>query len=686
MNNNNDNTTNSTIDFSLSPYYNMLLDTCGLINDCNQKIAFALSLCLDKEQTMKQMGFLLESIQSLLLEMFDQEQREVLCHSSETDRLCAFDFNHRGLLLRLSFLLSKVHSVLLDQYSVLFWKKKERISDLIQEIEIFNVLLSCSFLLKQKQIYSSGDCTLINRWLTFGSMDKNDWELLASLDPSVFLKYIEDTPFGPQKLKTYMTSFYSNMAAYSKLAGIPKATRKNNNSESMECNRRSPINCEGHDPNSVSSMKGKFLSLYYSSWNHGSASLRADELFKNMPLLTVHKQRNIAQQNSTNYLGKLIPSIGGSGVGIDCKLMYIQPMSSVNDTCEYCTTIAQRIPTPNTVPPSPASDMYETNDCNTDSEVITLVETVSHHGLDTDGNSTRRNCLDLFHIHFHQDPSTIIREPIALKVLATTKLTLITENDTEIITCRNNHSSGPDCILLHISEYDANDSHLQSWAKNTGAVVIKIEFDDMNNEEDGMCFRQIERCFMAYKWIVEHSHAILGRDLRKLVLSGDGITVATAISVIMRCIVEQVRLPDLCMFCCPWTYIPLEMTCSRWSALLPTIAELNYLRRCSELYMGSTSSFDDQIHCDPWISPAIAPIEFLTQFPMTYIAVASLDPLMDDGIFIARRISKHNRQCVKLEVSDGLDHGFLQLAGQVPEISTVVKRMGDFISRTISTK
>merc|ERR1712130_863956 len=138
-------------------------------------------------------------------------------------------------------------------------------------------------------------------------------------------------------------------------------------------------------------------------------------------------------------------------------------------------------------------------------------------------------------------------------------------------------------------------------------------------------------------------------------------------SVVMRCIAENVRTPECCFLCYPWLYIPMEMSSSRWNALLPSVAEMNYLKRCSENYMcgsdNSTQRSEETHHSDPWISPAIAPDEILACFPFTYVAVATLDPLFDDGVFFARRVGGNNGGNSKLEVFDGLDHGFLRISG-----------------------
>jgi acetyl esterase/lipase len=67
------------------------------------------------------------------------------------------------------------------------------------------------------------------------------------------------------------------------------------------------------------------------------------------------------------------------------------------------------------------------------------------------------------------------------------------------------------------------------------------------------------------------------------------------------------------------------------------------------------------------MSPAVAPVEVLAKFPPVYINVGSLDPLFDDTIYMARGIAQHNGGRVKLNVYDGLGHGYLNLSNLVPQ-------------------
>jgi len=50
----------------------------------------------------------------------------------------------------------------------------------------------------------------------------------------------------------------------------------------------------------------------------------------------------------------------------------------------------------------------------------------------------------------------------------------------------------------------------------------------------------------------------------------------------------------------------------------------------------------------------------------TYIMCGTLDPLLDDSIFMAKQLSKVGKP-VKLKIYDNLPHGFLNL-GAVPSL------------------
>lgn len=75
----------------------------------------------------------------------------------------------------------------------------------------------------------------------------------------------------------------------------------------------------------------------------------------------------------------------------------------------------------------------------------------------------------------------------------------------------------------------------------------------------------------------------------------------------------------------------------------------------------SSSDFIFNVPKDPFLSPLYADDHALKQFPATNILSLSLDPCLDDSIEFAKKLRDLNVK-VRLDVLDGLPHGFLNFA------------------------
>jgi acetyl esterase/lipase len=79
------------------------------------------------------------------------------------------------------------------------------------------------------------------------------------------------------------------------------------------------------------------------------------------------------------------------------------------------------------------------------------------------------------------------------------------------------------------------------------------------------------------------------------------------------------------------------------------------------------------------ISPCIMPEEMLKSFPPTYINVGTLDPLFDDSIVLAKRLDKAT-QTVKVDIYDGLGHGYLNMLDMVEDAKIANSRLCGWIN------
>jgi acetyl esterase/lipase len=148
----------------------------------------------------------------------------------------------------------------------------------------------------------------------------------------------------------------------------------------------------------------------------------------------------------------------------------------------------------------------------------------------------------------------------------------------------------------------------------------------------------------------------------------------------MRCIYEGIRVPDALALSYPATYLNTSPSPARLISMVDPMVNFTFLQMCSEAYIDKNGIGQDG-ELNPFISPALIPDEILKKFPPTYINIGTLDPLFDDGIHIAKRINKFNGGRVKLDIYDGLGHGYLNLVDLVPEGLLASTRLSGWINK-----
>jgi len=130
-------------------------------------------------------------------------------------------------------------------------------------------------------------------------------------------------------------------------------------------------------------------------------------------------------------------------------------------------------------------------------------------------------------------------------------------------------------------------------------------------------------------------------------------------AVALNCVEDRVPTP-MAIHC---SYPALNATVcvaparllSMCDALLPS----GVLVLCLQSYM-QEFTYANEPHF--LASPYHAPDEYMRQLPRVYMNVSELDPLLDGGIDLARRLRRLGVD-VTLHVSHDAPHGFLQLMG-----------------------
>jgi acetyl esterase/lipase len=241
--------------------------------------------------------------------------------------------------------------------------------------------------------------------------------------------------------------------------------------------------------------------------------------------------------------------------------------------------------------------------------------------------------------------------------------------------CSHGESQGNLIFHIHGGGFVAmsssgHESYLRMWAKETGMPIVSVDY---STAPESMFPVQVEECFNAYRWVVNNAKSILGVPLRRIFVVGDSAGGNLSLTLTLKCIKEKFHMPDALGISYPAAYLNTAPSPARLVALVDPLVNFAFLQMCTDSYIDKREDL-----MNPFISPAVAPDEYLAQFPPTYLNVGTLDPLFDDCMYFAKRLDQQTGR-VKLEVYDGLGHGYLNLVNAVPEGMKAAKRLSSWL-------
>lgn len=234
----------------------------------------------------------------------------------------------------------------------------------------------------------------------------------------------------------------------------------------------------------------------------------------------------------------------------------------------------------------------------------------------------------------------------------------------------------PCCVYYHgggfvLGSPRSHDGLVRTLAERSGAVFVSVDYRLAPEHKLPAAH---DDALAAYAWVRVRA-AELGIDPDRIVLSGDSaggnLTLATAISA---------RDAGMAM---PRGLVPIypatDMTRS-----FPSHRELG------QRYFLTTDMIDwfterflsspDQKR-DPRLSPLF--VTDLSRLPPTHLVTAGFDPLRDEGEAMVTRLREAGVACTHRS-EDGLIHGFVSMAGVLPEAEAAVGRVAGAIARQLA--
>jgi acetyl esterase/lipase len=183
--------------------------------------------------------------------------------------------------------------------------------------------------------------------------------------------------------------------------------------------------------------------------------------------------------------------------------------------------------------------------------------------------------------------------------------------------------------------------------------------------------RAIDETFYAYCWILKHPE-YFGSTLDRIVFIGDSAGSSLAKACAIKCIQNNVRLPDRIVNAYGVTEVSWVMSPSRFASLADPILPFTMITKLLIAYVTSKEQkaenemkklreFDAEIPNDILLTPIRASDEMLMKFPSMSFVCPTLDPCLDENLEFAKRLNRLGVS-VSVRILENLSHAFLNFA------------------------
>ena len=215
----------------------------------------------------------------------------------------------------------------------------------------------------------------------------------------------------------------------------------------------------------------------------------------------------------------------------------------------------------------------------------------------------------------------------------------------------------------------SDECYLKVWARKLDVPILSVDY---SHAPQAPFPRAIDEVFYAYCWAMKNAE-LLGSTGENIVFVGDSAGGSFLTACIIKCIEIGIKKPKgllniYTVFLTNNAAIP-----SRFFGWFDVLTSYTLFSRCIAAYNGHEkkiavtenrkipkSSVDETVKIpdDHLFSPFLASKEILKEFPPTVVLTANLDFCLDESVEFARKLKK-SKVNLKLEVLEGLNHGFL---------------------------
>lgn len=242
----------------------------------------------------------------------------------------------------------------------------------------------------------------------------------------------------------------------------------------------------------------------------------------------------------------------------------------------------------------------------------------------------------------------------------------------------------------------SHENYTRHWARDLGVPIVSCDYRLAPNHPFPAASDDAYRC---YRWCVECAASELGKPVHRIVLVGDSAGGNLCLSVALRALRDNYRVPDGLMLCYPAVDLRREFSPSMLWALEDKVLPFTFVESCLAAYLGGDVEEVDADGCptsralaaakiasNPLASPAAARDDELRLLPPTRLVVGGRDPLHDQVVRFAHRLG-HLDVDSRLVVYDGMCHGFLSFdvpVVGVPEVRPCIHEVAELLRDLVS--
>jgi acetyl esterase/lipase len=197
----------------------------------------------------------------------------------------------------------------------------------------------------------------------------------------------------------------------------------------------------------------------------------------------------------------------------------------------------------------------------------------------------------------------------------------------------------------------AKQSDVRNWAiaRHCGLAVVSVDY---RLAPEHRYPAPLDDCLAAFRWVRAHARE-LGGDPARIAAGGDSAGGNAAAAVTLRLLAAGEAPPTALLLLCPWTDMALDTDSMRRFGPDDGVLDTDIMTWFRDCYVVPSN----------WNDPFASPLRGdLAKFPPTLVVVGEIDPLLDDGLQLVKKLERAGRKVV-LQSHAGMPHDFMLFPG-----------------------